>query len=134
MTKYHLAASVLDFKKKKLKFLRGKQYIVGGKDVLPTAEECVDAPAQVMLELAPIEPADPHLSQPPAKRPRTTPRQDAFLDEDSDSDASDNESRSQLQSASPELDEIRRLVYFAETAYFKNSIQDFSAMPLIPSI
>jgi hypothetical protein len=112
MTKYHLAASLLDFKKKKLKFLRGREYIVNGKNVLPTAEDCVDALAQVMLELAPIEPADPDSSQPPAKRPRPTPKRDAFLSEDSDSEASDNESRSQLHHASPELDEIRRSVSF----------------------
>jgi hypothetical protein len=104
LSKLHLAASLLNFKKKKLKYLEGKEYIINGKNVLPTARQCQDALVDLMRSLEPENADQP----PPLKKPQKSSPPAAFLaDDESDSELSDSASASESPFKS-EYDEIRR--------------------------
>jgi hypothetical protein len=105
MTKFHLAASILNVNKRKLKYLRGKEYIVNGRNVLPSPKECAIALAKLMRDLAPTA-GDDSTAQ-PTKRPRLD-KDTAFLSDESESDISDGESSHPDEPLKKELDEIRR--------------------------
>jgi hypothetical protein len=107
LSKLHLAASLLNFKKKRLKYLEGKEYVIGGKNVLPTPQQCVEALAEVMKNLEPAVNAESD-QPPPQKKPRKSSPSAAFLSDDSESELSDSESGCESPFKS-EYDEIRRL-------------------------